>query len=89
MEGSHPAMLGGVMVPIYSNPAMKKEVYFVGIIDPLSRYKLRKKVAHFLKEIIWDADTLSTVPAPPSPSRRRRIPLIQVVVRAGARRLLR
>lgn len=56
-----PALFEGVMVPIHSNPAFKKEVYFIGIIDPLSRYKLRKKVAHFLKEIIWDDDTLSTV----------------------------
>ncbi|ELR24625.1 Phosphatidylinositol4-phosphate 5-Kinase [Acanthamoeba castellanii str. Neff] len=59
---AHP-LLEGVMGPIHSDPAFVKEIYFVGIIDPLSRYKLKKKVAHFLKEIIWDADTLSTVPA--------------------------
>jgi uncharacterized membrane protein YdbT with pleckstrin-like domain len=57
---AHP-LLEGVMGPIHSDPAFVKEIYFVGIIDPLSRYKLKKKVAHFLKEIIWDADTLSTV----------------------------
>ncbi len=58
---AHPLLLEGVMGPIHSDPAFVKEIYFVGIIDPLSRYKLKKKVAHFLKEIIWDADTLSTV----------------------------
>jgi len=56
-----PSLLDGVMEPIHSDAAFKKEIYFIGIIDPLSRYKLRKKVAHFLKEMIWEDDTLSTV----------------------------
>lgn len=38
------------------------EVYFIGIIDFLSRYFLKKKTANFFKNFLWNDETLSTVP---------------------------
>jgi len=40
-----------------------REIYFIGIIDILSRYGVRKKVAHLLKSALWEDSALSTVPA--------------------------
>lgn len=39
------------------------EVYLIQIIDFLSPYGAKKKMAHFVKNLIWTNDTLSTVPA--------------------------
>jgi hypothetical protein len=39
-----------------------KEIYFIGVIDFLSRYFLKKKTANFFKTFLWKADTLSTIP---------------------------
>lgn len=38
------------------------EIYFVALIDFLSRYFVKKKIANFFKTKLWDEDTLSTVP---------------------------
>lgn len=40
----------------------RKEVYFVGIIDFLSRYFMKKKIANFAKQWRWKEAKLSTVP---------------------------
>lgn len=37
------------------------EFYFFGIIDCLTRYGFRKKLANFIKRFLWRVDTLSTV----------------------------
>lgn len=44
--------------------ADRKEVYFVGIIDFLSRYFLKKKIANRMKRFLWTPAQLSTVPPP-------------------------
>ena len=38
-----------------------QEIYFIGIIDPLSRYNTKKKIANLLKKRLWEPETLSTV----------------------------
>eukprot|EP01006_Ploeotia_vitrea_P026168 TRINITY_DN59136_c0_g1_i1.p1 TRINITY_DN59136_c0_g1~~TRINITY_DN59136_c0_g1_i1.p1 ORF type:complete len:784 (-),score=75.59 TRINITY_DN59136_c0_g1_i1:401-2752(-) len=40
-----------------------KEVYYIGIIDCLTAYSKRKKIAHFSKTFMWQEKTLSTVPS--------------------------
>eukprot|EP00669_Euglena_mutabilis_P014596 TRINITY_DN9741_c0_g1_i1.p1 TRINITY_DN9741_c0_g1~~TRINITY_DN9741_c0_g1_i1.p1 ORF type:complete len:354 (+),score=91.14 TRINITY_DN9741_c0_g1_i1:42-1064(+) len=40
-----------------------QEVYYIGIIDCLTQYNSKKKVANFCKQMLWKADTLSTVPS--------------------------
>lgn len=40
-----------------------REVYYIGIIDCLTQYNSRKRVANFCKTFIWSTDTLSTVPS--------------------------
>jgi len=37
------------------------EIYFVGIIDSLTKYTMRKKIAHLLKTFWWERKSLSTV----------------------------
>jgi len=39
------------------------ELYFVSIIDYLSRYTLKKKAAHFVKRFLWPSNQLSTIPS--------------------------
>ncbi|KAL6047260.1 Moesin/ezrin/radixin 1 [Balamuthia mandrillaris] len=51
------------IVPLIPSDPETQEVYFIGIIDPLSRYGVRKQLAHFLKRSLWTDETLSTVPA--------------------------
>eukprot|EP01134_Creolimax_fragrantissima_P007821 CFRG7821T1 len=41
----------------------KKEIYFIGFIDCLTNYGLRKKTAHFFKTAVWTPNTLSTIDA--------------------------
>lgn len=38
------------------------EVYFIGIIDILTAYSIKKKSANFFKSILWEQETLSTIP---------------------------
>jgi len=53
-----------IFPPIRSSSDSKiPEVYFVAIIDILSRYGVRKKLAHLLKSALWTDAALSTVPA--------------------------
>lgn len=40
-----------------------KEVFFIGIIDFLSRYGAKKIAAHFIKSFVWSFDQLSTIDA--------------------------
>lgn len=39
----------------------KSEVYFFGIIDCLTNYAFKKKLANMFKQVLWDGSTLSTV----------------------------
>ncbi|KAG8347830.1 putative phosphatidylinositol-4-phosphate 5-kinase-like protein [Trypanosoma vivax] len=39
-----------------------QETYYIGIIDMLTQYTLKKKMANFLKSFLWKSETLSTVP---------------------------
>lgn len=41
---------------------LEQEVYFIGIIDILTRYTFKKKVANFCKSFLWRSETLSTIP---------------------------
>eukprot|EP01121_Diplochlamys_sp_Union-15-3_P013404 TRINITY_DN4155_c0_g1_i1.p1 TRINITY_DN4155_c0_g1~~TRINITY_DN4155_c0_g1_i1.p1 ORF type:complete len:639 (-),score=82.38 TRINITY_DN4155_c0_g1_i1:103-1899(-) len=41
----------------------KSEIYFIGIIDCLTRYVAAKIIANTFKSVLWKAETLSTVPA--------------------------
>lgn len=50
----------GVGIPSEDNT----ELYFFGVIDFLSRYFWKKKVANFAKRALWAQETLSTVPPP-------------------------
>jgi len=38
------------------------EVYFIGIIDTLTAYEMKKKTAHYCKSFLWKDETLSTIP---------------------------
>eukprot|EP01090_Pellita_catalonica_P000561 TRINITY_DN10382_c0_g1_i3.p2 TRINITY_DN10382_c0_g1~~TRINITY_DN10382_c0_g1_i3.p2 ORF type:complete len:104 (-),score=25.76 TRINITY_DN10382_c0_g1_i3:45-356(-) len=51
------------MPPIVSAAGSEKEIYYIAVIDILSRYGVRKKVAHLLKARLWEDAALSTVPA--------------------------
>eukprot|EP00668_Euglena_longa_P016611 GGOE01020892.1.p1 GENE.GGOE01020892.1~~GGOE01020892.1.p1 ORF type:complete len:628 (-),score=116.38 GGOE01020892.1:334-2217(-) len=46
-------------------PGMEEchEVYYIGIIDCLTQYNSKKKVANFCKQMLWRTDMLSTVPS--------------------------
>ena len=39
-----------------------EEEFYVGIIDTLSSYNLKKKIAHLFKSLIWRKECLSTIP---------------------------
>ncbi|KAK7197227.1 phosphatidylinositol-4-phosphate 5-kinase-like protein [Novymonas esmeraldas] len=39
-----------------------QEIYYIGIIDMLTTYTIKKKSANFFKSFLWEQDTLSTVP---------------------------
>lgn len=39
------------------------EVYYIGWIDCLTKYTLKKKTAHFMKRALWSSEELSTVNA--------------------------
>lgn len=41
---------------------IRKETYFIGIIDFLSRFETKKKIANCCKRFLWESATLSTVP---------------------------
>jgi hypothetical protein len=43
--------------------SLLNERYYVGIIDFLSQYGLKKKTAHFFKRFLWTSAELSTIPA--------------------------
>lgn len=45
------------------SPNGEDEIYFIGIIDCLTSYILKKKIAFAFKRILWDPETLSTVKA--------------------------
>lgn len=38
------------------------EIYYIGIIDMLTFYAAKKKVANFCKSFLWSTSTLSTIP---------------------------
>ncbi|CCW67102.1 unnamed protein product [Phytomonas sp. Hart1] len=48
---------------------LDEEVYYIGIIDVLTRYSTKKKLAKFFKSFLWAQRTLSTIP--PKLYRRR------------------
>jgi len=49
---------------IGKNPSTNDdEVYFVGIIDCLTSFQLKKKLAFTFKRVLWEPETLSTVKA--------------------------
>lgn len=39
-----------------------QEIYYIGIIDMLTKYGTAKKAANFFKSFLWHNDTLSTIP---------------------------
>jgi len=39
----------------------EREIYYFGIIDCLTRYVLKKKLAYACKRLLWKPETLSTV----------------------------
>ncbi|CBZ25877.1 phosphatidylinositol-4-phosphate 5-kinase-like protein [Leishmania mexicana MHOM/GT/2001/U1103] len=39
-----------------------QEVYYIGIIDVLTTYTLKKRSANFFKSLLWEQKTLSTIP---------------------------
>nr|CCC93634.1 putative phosphatidylinositol-4-phosphate 5-kinase [Trypanosoma congolense IL3000] len=39
-----------------------QEIYYIGIIDMLTTYTFKKKVAKFFKSFLWKEETLSTLP---------------------------
>ncbi|KPI88208.1 phosphatidylinositol-4-phosphate 5-kinase-like protein [Leptomonas seymouri] len=39
-----------------------QEIYYVGIIDMLTAYTVKKKAANFFKSFLWKQETLSTIP---------------------------
>ncbi|CAC9548743.1 phosphatidylinositol-4-phosphate 5-kinase-like protein [Leishmania infantum JPCM5] len=39
-----------------------QEVYYIGVIDVLTTYTLKKKGANFFKSLLWKQKTLSTIP---------------------------
>ena len=43
---------------------MGEETYYIGIIDMLTEYSAKKKVANFCKTFLWEPETLSTIPPP-------------------------
>ncbi|KNC74372.1 hypothetical protein SARC_13078 [Sphaeroforma arctica JP610] len=45
-----------------SSPS-KGEIYFIGFIDCLTNYGMRKKAANFFKTALWTPNTLSTIDA--------------------------
>lgn len=47
---------------IPSEGYMRNETYFIGVIDFLSRYETKKKIANCCKRFLWEPATLSTVP---------------------------
>lgn len=54
----------GLNVPAPVFEADGEELFFVGIIDFLSRYQtMKKQTAHFFKSFLWKDETLSTVPS--------------------------
>ena len=52
---------------VYHNGVLSvgaQETYYIGIIDMLTVYNVKKKSANFFKTFLWEADTLSTIPPP-------------------------
>jgi len=47
---------------LYGETEDTYEIYFFGIIDCLTYYGWKKKVAHCCKRILWKKETLSTIP---------------------------
>jgi hypothetical protein len=41
-----------------------EETYYIGIIDMLTVYNVKKKSANFFKTFLWKPETLSTIPPP-------------------------
>lgn len=41
---------------------LDQEIYYVGIIDMLTSYTVKKKAANFFKSFLWEQNTLSTIP---------------------------
>ncbi|EAN87892.1 putative phosphatidylinositol-4-phosphate 5-kinase [Trypanosoma cruzi] len=39
-----------------------QEIYYIGIIDMLTKYTWKKKTANFFKKFLWKPETLSTIP---------------------------
>ena len=37
------------------------ELYFIGVIDTLTYYGIKKRLSNFFKSLVWNQDTLSTV----------------------------
>jgi len=53
---------GKSFAPVHGSWDGKQEIYFVGVIDFLSRWAAKKKIANFMKRFLWKPQTLSTVP---------------------------
>lgn len=47
---------------IPSDGYLRNETYFIGVIDFLSRYERKKKIANCCKSFLWEQSMLSTVP---------------------------
>ncbi|ESL11338.1 phosphatidylinositol-4-phosphate 5-kinase [Trypanosoma rangeli SC58] len=43
------------------NSLYEQEVYYIGIIDMLTKYTWKKKAANFFKSFLWKPETLSTI----------------------------
>ncbi|RNF08943.1 phosphatidylinositol-4-phosphate 5-kinase [Trypanosoma conorhini] len=44
------------------NSLYEQEVYYIGIIDTLTKYTWKKMMANFFKSFLWKSETLSTIP---------------------------
>eukprot|EP00796_Vickermania_ingenoplastis_P005000 gene5000-3595_t len=49
-----------------------QELYYIGIIDMLTEYTYKKKIANFCKSFLWREETLSTIPPLPYKERVER-----------------
>ena len=60
------------------SPTEPSEIYFIGIIDTLTEYNLKKAGEHHLKSLLYDSTQISAIP--PAPYRERFIKYVDSIL---------